>query len=270
MWLFFCAGATVFESNPKKIEKRKRQKNTDPGDIDGYLGPWGKFVDEKTVMKPSEVSCAGCLCRHELRSPNPWFSHFEIWWRVKLWIFTDDICWELFASSIACRWIVLWKVPGNGSWFVAKIQTFLILLGALCWPLTVMLLPVLALDCWCCFLSWPLTVDVTACVGPWLLMLLPVLALDCWCCSVCWPMTVDVAPWTLWCHLRMMKLVSCHLCLCRHLLFDGGGFLHLRHSSPFHLQPTTMPGQIDIWLGGRGTGPRGLQRKGISDEHVVC
>ena len=61
VFLVLCAGATVFESNPKKIEKRKREKNTDPGDIDGYLGPWGKFVDEKTVMKPSEVSFAWCF-----------------------------------------------------------------------------------------------------------------------------------------------------------------------------------------------------------------
>ena len=62
IFLVLCAGATVFESNPKKVEKRKREKNTDPGDIDGYLGPWGKFVDEKTVMKPSEVSFAWCFC----------------------------------------------------------------------------------------------------------------------------------------------------------------------------------------------------------------
>ncbi|KAL8611364.1 pre-mRNA-processing factor 17 [Nucella lapillus] len=47
-------GATVFEKIPQKAEKRKRKKNTDPSDIEGYLGPWGKFVDEKTVMKPSE------------------------------------------------------------------------------------------------------------------------------------------------------------------------------------------------------------------------
>ncbi|KAK7108013.1 pre-mRNA-processing factor 17-like [Littorina saxatilis] len=47
-------GATVFETLAKKAEKRKREKNTDAGDIDGYLGPWGKFKDEQTVMKPSE------------------------------------------------------------------------------------------------------------------------------------------------------------------------------------------------------------------------
>ncbi|XP_069128076.1 pre-mRNA-processing factor 17-like [Argopecten irradians] len=48
-------GLTVFEAAPKRPEdKRKRLRNSDPGDIEGYLGPWGKFVDEKTVMKPSE------------------------------------------------------------------------------------------------------------------------------------------------------------------------------------------------------------------------
>ena len=48
---------TVFEVGKKREgDKRKRKKNPDPSDIDGFLGPWGKFVDEKTVMKPSEVS----------------------------------------------------------------------------------------------------------------------------------------------------------------------------------------------------------------------
>ncbi|ESO89247.1 hypothetical protein LOTGIDRAFT_205766 [Lottia gigantea] len=49
-------GATVFENliKIKSSEKRKREKNKDAGDIEGYLGPWGKYVDEQTVMKPSE------------------------------------------------------------------------------------------------------------------------------------------------------------------------------------------------------------------------
>lgn len=51
------SGKTVFESTKKRPEdKRKRLRNDDPGDIEGYLGPWGKFVDEKTVMVPDEVS----------------------------------------------------------------------------------------------------------------------------------------------------------------------------------------------------------------------
>ena len=52
----YFAGVTVFEALKKREgDKRKRQKNDNPHDIEGYLGPWGKFVDEKTVMKPSEV-----------------------------------------------------------------------------------------------------------------------------------------------------------------------------------------------------------------------
>ncbi|XP_061195826.1 pre-mRNA-processing factor 17-like [Saccostrea echinata] len=48
-------GKTVFESTKKRPEdKRKRLRNDDPGNVEGYLGPWGKFVDEKTVMKPNE------------------------------------------------------------------------------------------------------------------------------------------------------------------------------------------------------------------------
>ena len=49
-------GLTIFESSKRREgDKRKRHRNDDPSDIDGYLGPWGKFTDEKTVMKPSEV-----------------------------------------------------------------------------------------------------------------------------------------------------------------------------------------------------------------------
>ena len=57
LFSFYLSGKTVFESTKKRPEdKRKRLRNDDPGDIEGYLGPWGKFVDEKTVMVPDEVS----------------------------------------------------------------------------------------------------------------------------------------------------------------------------------------------------------------------
>lgn len=46
---------TVFDKmKPREGDKRKRMKNNDPSDIDGFLGPWGGFVDEKRTMKPSE------------------------------------------------------------------------------------------------------------------------------------------------------------------------------------------------------------------------
>jgi len=48
-------GKTVFEKRPARPEdKRKRVRNDDPSDIDGYLGPWGGFVDEKKIAKPTE------------------------------------------------------------------------------------------------------------------------------------------------------------------------------------------------------------------------
>ena len=55
--LYICLpGITVFEKGKKRPgDKRQREKNFDPEDVDGYLGPWGKYVDEKSVMKPSEV-----------------------------------------------------------------------------------------------------------------------------------------------------------------------------------------------------------------------
>lgn len=47
---------TVFEATAKRpLDKRKRQKNDDAADIEGFLGPWGCFTDEKRVMKPNEV-----------------------------------------------------------------------------------------------------------------------------------------------------------------------------------------------------------------------
>lgn len=48
---------TVFEATAKRpLDKRKRNKNDNPSDIEGFLGPWGCYVDEQRVMKPNEVS----------------------------------------------------------------------------------------------------------------------------------------------------------------------------------------------------------------------
>ncbi|KAI7799777.1 pre-mRNA-processing factor 17 [Triplophysa rosa] len=47
-------GQTVFETGPKKNEKRKKLKGGDASEIDDFLGPWAKFQDEKDVAKPSE------------------------------------------------------------------------------------------------------------------------------------------------------------------------------------------------------------------------
>ncbi|KAG5679182.1 hypothetical protein PVAND_008771 [Polypedilum vanderplanki] len=48
-------GKTVFESTKIKPEnKRKRHKNDDPADLEGFVGPWGKYVDEKLTAEPSE------------------------------------------------------------------------------------------------------------------------------------------------------------------------------------------------------------------------
>lgn len=45
----------MFESTKlRPLDKRKRKKNNDPSDIDGFLGPWGGYVDEQRVAKPSE------------------------------------------------------------------------------------------------------------------------------------------------------------------------------------------------------------------------
>ncbi|KAH0622213.1 hypothetical protein JD844_024323 [Phrynosoma platyrhinos] len=51
---FATYGLTVFETGQKKMEKRKKFKENDASNIDGFLGPWAKYVDEKDVAKPSE------------------------------------------------------------------------------------------------------------------------------------------------------------------------------------------------------------------------
>lgn len=34
-------------------DKRKRVKARDASDVDGYLGPWAKFVDQKDIAAPN-------------------------------------------------------------------------------------------------------------------------------------------------------------------------------------------------------------------------
>lgn len=48
---------TVFEKLTKRAaDKRKRKKNDDPSDIEGFAGPWAAYVDEQRDMKPNEAS----------------------------------------------------------------------------------------------------------------------------------------------------------------------------------------------------------------------
>ena len=50
---------TVFEDTRKRpLDKRKKDRNDDPSDIDGYLGPWAKFKDEETVSHPNDAEAA--------------------------------------------------------------------------------------------------------------------------------------------------------------------------------------------------------------------
>jgi len=50
---------TVFEDNKERpLDKRKRAKNNDASDIEGYLGPWAKYADEETVSKPADEDAA--------------------------------------------------------------------------------------------------------------------------------------------------------------------------------------------------------------------
>lgn len=50
---------TVFESTKlRPLDKRKRRRNNDPEDIEGFLGPWGGYVDEQKIAKPTEEEAA--------------------------------------------------------------------------------------------------------------------------------------------------------------------------------------------------------------------
>lgn len=50
---------TVFENTTlRPSDKRKRYRNNNPSDIEGFLGPWGGYIDEKRVVKPSEEEAA--------------------------------------------------------------------------------------------------------------------------------------------------------------------------------------------------------------------
>lgn len=52
---------TVFEKLEKRpADKRKRMKNNDPADIEGFTGPWASYVDEKRNIEPNQV-CICCL-----------------------------------------------------------------------------------------------------------------------------------------------------------------------------------------------------------------
>ncbi|KAL0833055.1 hypothetical protein ABMA28_001168 [Loxostege sticticalis] len=46
-------GKSVFETIKKRpLDKKKRNKNDNPEDVTGFLGPWGGYEGEKRVMKP--------------------------------------------------------------------------------------------------------------------------------------------------------------------------------------------------------------------------
>ena len=52
-------GVSVFEV--KKVltgTKRKRMEKGDPGDLEGYMGPWREYVDQEKVSKPTPEQLA--------------------------------------------------------------------------------------------------------------------------------------------------------------------------------------------------------------------
>ena len=71
---------TAFEEkNNKKIEKRKRVKNDDASDIEGYKGPWAKYEDQVEVAKPNEEEMKELqeMLKKRKRPPRGVFAEIE-------------------------------------------------------------------------------------------------------------------------------------------------------------------------------------------------
>ena len=52
-------GMTVFEAKTVRTgQKRKREDKGDPGDLEGYKGPWRGYVDQETVSRPTKEQMA--------------------------------------------------------------------------------------------------------------------------------------------------------------------------------------------------------------------
>ena len=76
MYCVSLEALTVFEASKKRPgDKRKKERNIDPADVDGFLGPWAKYEGEQTVMKPSAVSYI-CLT---VFSDELYLSHSVLW-----------------------------------------------------------------------------------------------------------------------------------------------------------------------------------------------
>lgn len=46
-------GKTVFES-PRPKKKRKMERNDNPDDVEGFVGPWAKYENEESIARPNE------------------------------------------------------------------------------------------------------------------------------------------------------------------------------------------------------------------------
>ena len=52
-------GVTVFEAKTVRTgQKRKREDKGDPGDLEGYKGPWRGYVDQEMVSRPTKEQMA--------------------------------------------------------------------------------------------------------------------------------------------------------------------------------------------------------------------
>ena len=52
-------GMTVFEAKTVRTgQKRKREDKGDPGDLEGYKGPWRGYVDQEKVSRPTKEQMA--------------------------------------------------------------------------------------------------------------------------------------------------------------------------------------------------------------------
>lgn len=104
-------GRTAFES-PLSKKKRKQDKNDKPEDIEGFLGPWGKYENEVSVAKPNAEQKAALdeilakrNRRHKVAEDKPLEEKSVLHSKYSLnYVITILSLWVYFQFQIVCTY----------------------------------------------------------------------------------------------------------------------------------------------------------------------
>lgn len=119
-------GRTVFEkATLRPSDKRKRNRNNDPADIEGFLGPWGGYVDEKRVAKPSEEEAAELeevLAKRSKRGKEteekPLEEKTVLHSKVFIHNIAKDILLRIFEISSKVTFGILYLLQSKTAWII--------------------------------------------------------------------------------------------------------------------------------------------------------